>query len=177
MFDRPLPCFCLALTLMRAASGCQEHAGKADASAPEASAAGASEAAKPSAAASAERGDRAFELDVLAVRECEAPKYAPLENDEVLIGVKLKLRALSAQTPQNYYYASIVDSDQRRYAASFTGCSPRLAGDPLAAGATATGFVNFRLPREARGLVLEYAPRIGNTNKPRDAVLARDLGR
>jgi len=114
---------------------------------------------------------------VVAVRDCEAPKYAPLENDEVLIGVKLKLRALSAQTPQNYYYASIVDSDQRRYPASFTGCTPRLTGDPLAAGATATGFVNFRLPREARGLVLEYAPRIGNTNKPRASVVARDLGR
>ena len=52
-----------------------------------------------------------------------------------------------------------------------------LARTLLAAGATATGFVNFRLPREARGLVLEYAPRIGNTNKPRDSVVARDLGR
>lgn len=177
MLHRSLPCVCLALSLAQAVPGCQEHDGRADASAPGASAAGASEAAKPSTAAQSDRSDRPFELDVVAVRDCEAPKYAPLENDEVLIGVKLRLRALSAQTPQNYYYASIVDADERRYPASFAGCSPRLAGDPLAAGATATGFVNFRLPREARGLVLEYAPRIGNTNKPRDTVLARDLGR
>lgn len=114
---------------------------------------------------------------MVAVRDCEAPKYAPLENDEMLIGVKVKLRALSAQTPQNYYYASLVDSDGQRYPASFSGCSPRLTGDPLAAGATATGFVNFRLPREAHGLVLEYAPRIGNSVKPRGTILARDLGR
>ena len=165
MFSRHLPCLCLALALITAcAPGCQERGA-------------ASSAAQPSASALGDPGDRPFELDVVAVRDCEAPKYAPLENDEMLIGVKVKLRALSAQTPQNYYYASLVDSDEQRYPASFSGCSPRLTGDPLVAGATATGFVNFRLPREAHGLVLEYAPRIGNTNKPRGTVLARDLGR
>jgi len=162
MFHRSLPRLCLAALLAgAAASGCQER----------------TEAPKPSSSALTDDNTRPFELDVVAVRDCEPGPYAPLATDEMLIGVKVKLRALRDQTPQNYFYASIVDSDEQRYSPSFTGCSPRLVGDPLAAGATATGFVNFRLPREARGLGFEYAPRIGNTNKARDTLVARDLGR
>src|SRR5690606_9312691 len=120
---------------------------------------------------------RPFELDVMTVRDCEAPPHARLGNDEMLLGVKVKLRALRDQTPQNYFYASLVDSEGRRYPPSFTGCTPRLTGEPLARGMAREGFVNFILPRDARKLTLEYAPRIGNTNKARGTLLARDLGR
>lgn len=134
---------------------------------------------KPNEAASAQTGaaERAFELDVVAVRDCEAPAHAPLENDQMLIGVSVKLRALRDQVPQNYFYASLVDSERQRYRASFAGCSPRLVGDPLRQGTTTTGFINFRVPRDAHGLTLEYAPRIGNTEKARGSVATRDLGR
>lgn len=131
----------------------------------------------PGPSASAGAGARSFELDVVAVRDCEAAPYARPGNDEMLLGVKVKLRALAHQVPQNYFYASIVDSERRRYAPSFTGCTPRLVGDPLAAGTTATGFVNFVLPREARGLSFEYAPRVGNAMKSRGTLVARELGR
>jgi len=95
----------------------------------------------------------------------------------MLIGVKVKLRALSDQVPQNYFYGSLVDSERQRYAPSFAGCSPRLVGDPLRRGTTTTGFINFRVPRDAHGFTLEYAPRIGNTEKARGSIAARDLGR
>lgn len=131
----------------------------------------------PATSASADGTARPFELDVVAVRDCEAAPYARLGNDEMLLGVKVKLRAIADEVPQNYYYASLVDSERRRYAPSFTGCDPRLVGDPLAAGAAATGFVNFVLPREARGLSFEYAPRVGNEAKARGTPVARELGR
>ncbi len=114
---------------------------------------------------------------MVTVRDCEAAPYARLGNDEMLLGVKVKLRARADQVPQNYFYASLVDSERRRYAPSFTGCTPRLVGDPLAAGMTTTGFVNFVLPREARGLSFEYAPRLGNATKARGTLVTRDLGR
>lgn len=162
MFHRHMPRPCLALWLLAAlALGCKEQPAPT----------------KPSTSAEVSAGDRPFELDVVAVRDCETPRHAPLENDEMLLGVKVKLRARRDQTPQNYFYASLVDSEGRRYAPSFSGCTPRLVGEPLAATQTATGFVNFRLPRDARGLTLEYAPRIGHTNKARGTLLARDLGR
>jgi hypothetical protein len=129
------------------------------------------------ASASAGVGDLPFELDVVAVRDCEAPLYAALENEQMLLGVNVKLRALGDQVPQNYFYGSLVDSERQRYRASFAGCGPRLVGDPLRRGMTATGFINFRVPRDAHGLTLEYAPRIGNTEKARGNVRARDLGR
>ena len=80
------------------------------------------------ASASTDVGERPFELDVVAVRDCEAPRHAPLDNDQMLIGVKVKLRALRDQVPQNYFYGSLVDSERQRYAPSFAGCSPRLVG-------------------------------------------------
>ncbi|HEU5076497.1 MAG TPA: hypothetical protein VFU02_20040 [Polyangiaceae bacterium] len=162
MFHRPPPRLCLALALLGTLLPCCQEPSAAPGSTP---------------SATATVGDRPFELDVMAVRDCEPAPYARLGNNEMLLGVKVKLRALSDQTPQNYFYASISDSERRRYPPSFDGCSPRLVGDPLAAGATATGFVNFVLPRDARGLSFEYAPRIGNTNKARGSLLARDLGR
>lgn len=162
MFHRCPPRVCCALALLGGLLPCCQEPSASPGSAPSAQAGG---------------NDRPFELDVVAVRDCEPAPYARLGNDEMLLGVKVKLRALLDQTPQNYFYASIIDSERRRYQPSFDGCSPRLVGEPLAAGATATGFVNFVLPRDARELSFEYAPRIGNTNKARGTVLARDLGR
>lgn len=162
MFPRHSPRLCFALALFGTLLPCCQE--------PSAS-------PRSTASASAVVDDRPFELDVVAVRDCEPAPYARLGNDQMLLGVKVKLRALSDQTPQNYFYASIIDSERRRYPPNFDGCSPRLVGEPLAAGATATGFVNFVLPRDARGLSIEYAPRIGNTNKARGTLLARDLGR
>src|SRR5688572_16610282 len=56
---------------------------------------------KPSETGSASTGveNQPFELDVLAVRDCEPPPHAPLENDQMLIGVNVKLRALADQVP------------------------------------------------------------------------------
>lgn len=156
--SRPRLALALLGTLL---TGCQER----------------SAAPRPGTSASAGVGARPFELDVVLVRDCEAAPYARLGNDEMLLGVKVKLRALVDQVPQNYFYASIVDSERRRYTPSFTGCTPRLVGDPLARGATTTGFVNFILPREAHGLSFEYAPRLGNATKARGTLVARGLGR
>jgi hypothetical protein len=162
MFHRPpTSCFVAAVLLGALWLGCEERR----------------VLPSPSTSASASVDARPLELDVVAVRDCEAAPHAPLESDEMLLGVKIKVRALRDQTPQNYFYASIVDSERRRYPPTFIGCAPRLVGEPLAAGAIATGFVNFILPREARGLSIEYAPRIGNTNKARGTLVARDLGR
>ena len=170
MYQRSPPRLCLTASLAGTLLlGCQEP--HASPQATGSASANASVAARPF------EPEAPFELDVVAVRDCEAPTYARLENGEMLLGVKVRLRALRDQTPQNYFYAALLDSEQRRYPASFGGCSPRLTGEPLAAGTTATGFVNFRLPREASGLSFEYAPRIGNTNKARGTLLTRALGR
>lgn len=103
-----------------------------------------------------------FDLDVIGVRTCPPDPYSSLADDEVLLGVNVKIHAMTDQVPQNYYYGRIVDKDGVRHDAGFAGCDPRLSGPPLLSGQTGTGFINFRLPRDASGLTLEYSPRIGN---------------
>lgn len=134
----------------------------------------------PQASASASHGSsRAgeFTLDVIAERTCPAEPYSSLSNDEVLLGVNVKLRALTDQVPQNYYYGRIVDADGKRHDAGFAGCEPRLSGPPLLAGQTATGYINFRLPREAAGLTLEYSPRVGNRTQAAAPRVTKTLAR
>lgn len=118
-----------------------------------------------------------FELDVLGIKECQPEAHAPLDSDEILMGVQVKVTAKGSGVPQNYYYGTLQDAEGRSYAASFGGCEPRLTGKPLAAGQTARGFINFRLPRRAQGLKLAYAPRVAASKKSRGPSVSRELGR
>jgi hypothetical protein len=134
-----------------------------------------SEASAPS--ASAETDAPNFELDVLAVRDCEPEPHLKLGPDEYLLGVRVEIEAKVDDVPQNYYYGRLLDSEDRAYVASFDGCQPRLAGRPLKKGQVATGFINFRIPRRAHGMTLEYAPRVANSEKARGAKASRAVGR
>src|SRR5690606_22103612 len=109
----------------------------------------------PAASASARVDSANFGLDVLAVRDCEPEPHVKLEPDELLLGVRVEIEAKLDGVPQNYYYAQLLDSEDRVYSASFDGCEPRLAGRPLKRGETARGFINFRIPRRAHGMTLE----------------------
>ena len=103
--------------------------------------------------------------------------HSMLDADEYLLGVQVEITAKTEQVPRNYYYGKLVDSQGNEHRAGFAGCQPKLSGKPLRSGETATGYINFRLPRRAQGLTLEYAPRIGNSEKARGVAVARELGR
>ena len=134
-----------------------------------------SEAPAPPASEHADTAN--FELDVLTVRDCEPEPHLELAPDESLLGVRVEVEAKVDDVPQNYYYGQLLDSEGRVYSAGFDGCEPRLSGRPLKKGQKGTGFINFRLPRRARGTTLEYAPRIANSEKARGAKVSRALGR
>lgn len=133
------------------------------------------ETAAPSASG---RGDSPnFDLDVLAVRDCEPEPHLNLGPDEYLLGVRVEIEAKVDDVPQNYYYGQLLDSEGRAYSASYDGCEPRLAGRPLKKGQVASGFINFQIPRRAHGTTLEYAPRVANSEKARGAKVSRAVGR
>lgn len=118
-----------------------------------------------------------FDLDVIAVRTCPPDPNSSLADDEVLLGVNVRLRAMADQVPQNYYYGRIVDREGQRHDAGFAGCEPRLSGPPLLSGQSGAGFINFRLPRDASGLTLEYSPRIGNRAQAAAPSITKTLAR
>ena len=117
------------------------------------------------------------ELDVRSLRECEPEAYTTLRPDEYLLGVEIELLARAAGVPNNYYYASVRDQDNTVFHAGFAGCEPRLIGKPLGPGERAKGYANFRLPRNAKQLTLQYDPPEVGSPKARGSKISRKLGR
>ena len=118
-----------------------------------------------------------LELDVRSLKECAPQPFTTLRPDEYLLGVEVEVKALARGVPQNYYYASVVSQDGASYRAGFAGCEPRLVGKPLAPGERATGYANFRLPRSAKDLTLQYDPPEPGSPKARGPKAQRKLGR
>ncbi len=114
---------------------------------------------------------------MLEVVECAPPAYEQLGSDEYLLGVRVEITAKTADVPRNFYYGRLLDSEHNAYSVSFAGCEPRLTGKPLEPGESARGFINFKLPKKSSQLTLEYAPRIGNSEKARGPKLTKQLGR
>lgn len=161
------PCLCLCLCLATASALACTHDPPTAGTSPSATS-----------AASAPPTDNApFALDVVNVKDCAPEAHTTLSPDEYLLGVEVKVQAKQPQVPRNYYYGSLIDGDGVRTPSGFAGCSPRLAGAPLEAGATAVGFINFRVTRDARDLKLEYAPRLADSEKARGPRVLRALGR
>jgi hypothetical protein len=118
-----------------------------------------------------------LKLDIRSMRDCEPEAHTTLGPQEYLLGVEIMVTALTSQVPGNYYYASLRDSEGNTFKAGLVGCEPRLLSSPLAQGQTATGYANFRLPRSAKNLTLEYDPPLTNSDKTRGPSVSRKLGR
>ena len=115
--------------------------------------------ARPGAAAR----DNRYELRVLEIRTCRAPRGSALPPGHVRLGVHVELSSTASEPiPVNTFYASLVDSLQRSYSATFAGCEPVLRNPPLRRGERARGFATFELPESASGLELVYAPRLSD---------------
>lgn len=126
--------------------------------------------------ATAETG-AGFSLDIRSTRECAPEAHTTLAPDEYLLGVEVEVEARSEGVPQNYYYGTLIGGDGQSYRAGFAGCEPRLSGKPLLRGQRAKGYVNFRLPRSAKDLTLEYDPPTLGSDKRRGPKVQRKLGR
>lgn len=106
-----------------------------------------------------------FSVSVLQVKSCESADSHASQNRPEL-GVELDLTNLSEEPlPANFYYARLLDEKEREIRPHFGGCRPRLAHSPLSQGQRARGWVSFRVPDDATGLRIVYAPSFGQTVK------------
>jgi hypothetical protein len=112
----------------------------------------------PSEEASAAAGG--YEILLLDTETCPLP--AGLDPaDQTIVSYKVKLiSAESSGIPVNYFYASLVTTDGQRYLADHPGCTPRLSGPPIFSGESATGYLNFPLPRSKTPEKVEYSPEL-----------------
>jgi hypothetical protein len=117
----------------------------------------------PDAPPGAAARDNGYELGVLEIRTCPPPSGTAPPPGHIRLGVHVELSSTASEPiPVNTFYATIVDSLQRSYSATFAGCEPVLRNPPLRRGERARGFATFELPESASGLELVYAPRLSD---------------
>lgn len=111
-----------------------------------------------------------YQLSILETTACPLPPG--LDPARVrIVGVKVRLRGNHEKNvPANYFYASVLTSDQSRYLAEHSGCSPVLTGAPLAPGEIAEGYLNFPVPSGKIPEVLAYSPALSGLSEAASAV-------
>jgi hypothetical protein len=105
-----------------------------------------------------------FALDILTVRDCPPPAHETLAPGERLVGVEVEVHAQEKGVPANFYYGRLMGAEGKSYRPTFSGCVPRLTAPPLDMGTRKRGFVNFKVPSSATGLMFSYAPRLAGAD-------------
>ena len=114
-----------------------------------------------------------YSLSILEVTPC--PASPEVDTGRVrLVGVKVRIVGHHPRgVPANYFYASLLTTDQNRYLADYAGCSPRLSGKPLAPGEAAEGYLNFPVPVGKVPDKLVYAAALGGQHEGSSTVELR----
>jgi hypothetical protein len=116
-----------------------------------------------------------FEMKVQSVQECKVDEYHRPRAGNLKLGVQVWIQGTSdREVPVNPFSASLTDSAGNSYNMAFGGCQPGLQSVRLRKGDEASGFVTFEIPKQARGLKLEFRPFVLRTgNEPVRFDLAR----
>lgn len=116
-----------------------------------------------------------YTIAVGQIKNCAIEPYLKPKPGSIVLGVELTITSKSAvQVPSNPFYATLVNSEGARYAATLAGCKPELSASSLDPGDSARGFVSFIVPEGQGGWKLLYRPTlIGAT----DEEARFDLGR
>lgn len=116
-----------------------------------------------------------YRMRALRAENCEVEPYFAPEPGYDVLGVFVEIDGRTArEVPANVLHATLTDSEGQEYEPTLAGCRPAMPAGRVTQGASARGFISFRIPTDAAGLVLHYRPIIvGRASEE----LRFDLGR
>ena len=116
-----------------------------------------------------------FEMKIHQVRVCKVDEFHQPRTGHIKLGVDAWIRGTTdREVPVNPFNATLTDSQGNSYNMAFGGCSPGLRSVRLRKDDVTRGFISFEIPKQARGLKLEFRPFVLRTgNEPLRFDLAR----
>lgn len=108
-----------------------------------------------------------YEIAVGQIKSCTIEPYLKPKPGSIVLGVELTITGKGpVQVPSNPFYATLVNPEGARYAATLAGCKPELSASSLDPGDSARGFVSFIVPEGQGSWKLLYRPTlIGGTDE------------